>query len=360
MKFYVSLSILVACLFTGSQLALADVVWKHLSDENVFVKVRNDEWQPEGFENGITVPAPHVMKSPVTLDGRNTEGEWNDVDPVTVPLAYGSVVEATVRALYTDEDVYLQVRWPDPTENREHHPWVWDVNEQGYVSSPRAEDSIFISFEGGCEWAPSLLQGYVYDFDGWHWLAARSDPVGQAWDMDGTIQDQMIPGLNFDAYPARKSGMDWNVKFVDRHERTILHDDWDELKRFYFYRRAGDTVYIRAEPDGSGARNLAEQLPPPAAPPADETQTYPQYKAVRLEGDAGEVSAKGQWADGYWTVEFRRSLVTPADTTTDWVFTRLSQFSLHVFDGVDRFDQTSESPRLFLRFLAPEKMLVKK
>lgn len=340
------------------QSAPAEVEWHHLSEENIFVKVRNDGWQPENFENGITIPAIHVMESPVVLDGLDGESEWNGADEIVVPLAYGSVVQATVKALYTDDEVFIQVRWPDATENRQHHPWVWNPDEQRYVSGPQVEDSVFLSFEGGCEWAPSLMQGYVFDFDGWNWLAARSDPVGQAWDMDGTVQDQMIPGLNFDAYPSRKSGMDWNVKFIDRNDQSILHDDWDDLKRMYFYRRAGETVYIRSEPDGTGMRNLALQLPPPTEPPVDPALTYPQFEAVRLEGDAGEVSAKGQWKDGYWTVEFSRNLLTPADTTTDWVFVRLSQFSIFVFDGVERFDQTSESPRLFLRFLPSEQILV--
>lgn len=358
MRVSIALQFFVVGLMTCHS-ATAEVDWHNLSDENIFVKVSNDEWQPENFENGITIPAVHVMKSPVVLDGVDGESEWNGADEVVVPLAYGSVVQASVKAMYTDEELFIQVRWPDATENREHHPWVWNPDDRRYVSGPQVEDSILLSFEGGCEWAPSLLQGYVFDFDGWDWKAARSDPVGQAWDMDGTVQDQMIPGLNFDAYPSRKSGMDWNVKFVERNDRSVLNDDWDELNRMYFYRRAGETVYVRLEPDGTGSRNAALQLPPPSRPPAEEALTFPQFKAVRLEGDAGEVSAKGRWEDGYWTVEFRRTLTTPADTTTDWVFVRLSQFSLFVFDGVERLDQSSESPRLFLRFLPPEQILVK-
>jgi hypothetical protein len=59
-------------------------------------------------------------------------------------------------------------------------------------------------------------------------------------------------------------------------------------------------------------------------------------------------------------VEFRRSLITPGDTTTDWVFVRLSQFSLYIFDGVERLDQASESPRLFLRLMPTDQLLVEK
>jgi hypothetical protein len=358
MRVLLSLISLLTGLFI-SQSILAEVEWRHLAEDNIFVKVNNDGWQPEGFENGISVPATHVLNAAIVLDGKDNEADWNNANEVFLPLAYGSVVEVSVKALYTDKEVFIRARWPDATENRQHHPWIWNTAENRYVSGPQVEDSILLSFEGGCEWAPSLLQGYVYDFDGWHWLAARSDPVGQAWDIDGTVQDQPFPGLNFVPYPSRKSGMDWNVKFVDRNDNSILHDDWDQLKRMYFYRRAGETVYIRAEPDRMKTTNPAIHMAPPAGPPVDANITFPQFEAVRLEGDAGEVSAKGHWEDGYWTVEFRRDLLTPADTSTDWVFVRLSQFSINVFDGVEHINQASESPRLFLRFLPPEQTLVK-
>ena len=340
--------------------ASADVVVKELSDENIFVRVTDADWQPEGFENGITIPAAPVLEATVVIDGVDEEAIWDVAEEVSVPLAYGSVVEASIKALYTDKEIFLQVRWPDATENREHHPWVWDAGEKSWVSGPQVEDSVLLSFEAGCEWAPSLLQGYVYDFDGWRWLAARSDPVGQAWDLDGTVQDQMIPGLNFVRYDSRYSGMDWNVKFVDRNDPAILNDDWDRLQRMYFYRRAGDAVFIRAEPDRMGVTDPSLRLPAPGMPARDADETHPQFQPVRLQGDAGEVSAKGQWEDGYWTVEFRRRLITPADTKTDWVFVRLSQFSVYIFDGVERLDQASESPRLFLRLMPREQFLVEK
>ena len=96
----------------------------------------------------------------------------------------------------------------------------------------------------------------------------------------------------------------------------------------------------------------------PQAAPADEKQTF-QHKAVRLEGDAGEVTAKGHWENGFWTVEFSRTLTTPRKTVTDSVFSRLTQFSVHIFDHVERIDQSSESGRLFLQFMEKERLLTK-
>ena len=86
--------------------------------------------------------------------------------------------------------------------------------------------------------------------------------------------------------------------------------------------------------------------------------TVPQFSPIRLQDGAGEVSAKGNWEDGYWTVEFRRVRETPQRHFNDVVFQRITQFSVHVFDQTEQIDESSESGRLFLKFLPPETQLV--
>jgi hypothetical protein len=76
----------------------------------------------------------------------------------------------------------------------------------------------------------------------------------------------------------------------------------------------------------------------------------PQFQPVKLEGNAGDVAAKGHWADGRWTIEFRRALITPAKTASDSMFDRSTQFSVHVFDGTERLDEAGESGRIMLEF----------
>ena len=133
-----------------------------------------------------------------------------------------------------------------------------------------------LSFEAGCDWMPSLLSGYVYDFDGWHWLAARSDPVGQAWDLAGTIQDQEFPGLGFEPYPARHTEPFWNVKFTD-DGADILHKRWDELDRMYLLNPAVENVFYRAFPDRLERSDLAAPMPAPVSPPI----STPPARAIR-------------------------------------------------------------------------------
>jgi hypothetical protein len=320
--------------------------------------VEGEDWQPQGFENGISIPAAFVKNPNILIDGKDDDAAWANAQEIPLSLSLGTVDKAWIKALCTDEEVYIRVRWPDSTESREHRPWIWSADKQEYVTGPQVEDSLFLSFESGCEWTPSLLGGYQYDFDGWHWMAARSDPQGQAVDTLGTVTDRVRHG--FDKFQSRVLSDDWQMKFVDVSQDN-LHAKWDQLERVYMLTPVTKTLYIAATPDG-GSMDLqfAEELPPPdAAPsPGDEAKTYPRYRPVKLTGDAGEISAKGHWENGFWTVEFHRALKTVLGGVWDMDFERLTQFSIHVLDQEEGFDKVSESKRLFLEFVAEDRPLV--
>lgn len=343
----------------GLNSAYAEVERREFGKDDILVAVSGEDWHPEGFEHGMSIPAAYVKQANIRLDGRDHEPEWDATMEVIVPLQFGGAEQAMVKALYTDDKIYFRVRWADSTEDRNHHPWVWDAEQKKYVAGPQVEDSVMLSFEAGCNWQPSLLAGDQYDFDGWHWLAARSDPVGQAWDLMGNIADQDHALLKPTPYPSRIKENVWNVKFNGDEGEEISHRSWQELDRNYMYRPVRPTSYYRAEVDGTGVTEVGEQLPMPQASPVAGRQIFPQFKAIKLEGDAGEIGAKGHWEDGFWTVEFSRNLSTPSSTATDTVFTRLTQFSIHVFDQTERIDETSESKRLFLEFLPEERLASK-
>jgi len=337
----------------------ADVVERQSSPSNRILSVSEEAWQPDGFVNGITVPAIHLMSASINLDGRDTEPEWQKAVEVTVPMTHGDVPEIMLKAMYTEDEVFISVRWPDGEENRQHRPWTWNAEEERYVEGPQLEDSVMLSFEAGCEWTPSLLGGYIYDFDAWRWMAARTDPLGQAVDLYGNVQDRDSVNPDFVRYESRITEDDWILKFTENRD-VDLHADWNELDRVYMLMPVTKTLYVKAVPDG-GRRSppFYELLPAPdKAPEGDPEATYPQFSPIPLTGSAAEVKAKGRWEDGYWTVEFRRDRETPVQHIYDTVFNRLVQFSVHVYNGTERLDEVAESPRLFLTFLPPESPLV--
>jgi len=354
--------LIIMALLVGSLPAQAEVTHYQKSPLRKMTYVADDPWQPKDFDNGTVVPAVYVAHPLIELDGKDDEAAWSKTHEMTMPLAYGTVKQASLKALYTDEEVYIRVRWADSSENREHHPWIWDRENKTYVAGPQVEDSLLLSFEAGCEWTPSLLGGYIYDFDGWYWLAARSDPLAQALDTLGSVQDREIKNLGFEKYPSRVSKDDWLLKFIDA-SKSKMHAKWDQLERAYMLQPVTNTLYVRVQPDGLGLPGTPTFVEQVAAPvgipdPSDESTTFPQYIPVKLKGGAGEVKAKGGWENGFWTVEFRRKLTTPAKEMNDVVFNRLTQFSVHVFDQAEKFDQASESKRLFLQFLPKNQTLV--
>jgi hypothetical protein len=335
----------------------AEVEHRQINSAYSQTSVRDDPWQPEGFENGVVIPATFVAGAEIEIDGRDAEPDWQRSAEVTVPLQYGSVEEAWIKALYTRDEVFIRVRWADDTENRQHHPWVWDAGSEQYVEGPQVEDSVLISLEAGCEWTPSILGGYSNDFDGWHWLAARSDPLAQALDLNGNIRGRRMNRPDFATYASRVVEDSWLLKFTENHD-VDMHADWNQLDRVYLMQPVTTTVDVRAVPDGG--LDFVEPQEAPQGEPSDTTAVYPQFIPLKLDGSAGEVSAKGQWVDGYWTVEFKRQLVTPSKNIDDSILNRLTQFSVHVFDRTERFDEAAESPRLFLRFLPEEQMFAEK
>jgi hypothetical protein len=353
----------------GSGPAWSEVRYIQINESNLLVRVNNDDWQPStgNYENGLNIPAVWVDKARITLDGKAIEQNWNEAAEIAIPLSYANVNMAFVQALYTDEDVYIKVRWKDETEDRQHHPWVWDNGVREFVAGPQVEDSLMLSFEAHCEWTPSFLSGYGFDFDAWHWFAARSDPLGQAVDIEGNVKAGPVNPPGYTTYTSRNIEDTWNVKFLEDdesevyvsfsdYEGGILNASWNELNRVYLLQPADATATIRYRdwPDGNIHRPLiqfVEPLEPPQATYYSKGRAHTQFNPLRLEGDAGEVKAKGHWENGYWTVEFQRALVTAVGGPDDTTFTRLTQFSIHIYDHVERVDQTSESKRLFLRFL---------
>ena len=328
--------------------------------ENVKVLVSDDDWQPEAFDQGIGIPATFVQAENIVLDGVDNEAEWLAAEEITVPLSFGATKSAQIKALYTDEDVLLRVRWRDDSEDRHYRPWVWNEKIGNYESSSQVDDALILSFEAGCDWFPSLLSGYEFDFDGWYWTAGRSDREGYAIDLYGSMKGGTTSKDEI-GYASRNKEREWNLKFSDVPDGIIdpetVHNTWDQTDRKYeIWPVQSDTMYFLYLVDehrvsGRPSKQFSKPLPLPERLPSTPADVTPQFALTDLQDNAKDVLAKGHWQDGYWTVEFRRKRLTEAGLAYDFQFERLTQFSLHVFDGVERLDQSSESPRLFLQFL---------
>jgi hypothetical protein len=343
---------LAAVLYCGSNVQ-ADIIESVQDGKVVKVLVSDDSWQPDAFKGGLGIPAAYVVDPQITVDGIDNEPAWSAAEEINVPLSFGTVKFAQMKALYSDEFVHIRVRWPDASEDRLHRPWTWNETLGNYETGPQVEDALMLSFEIGCEWFPSFLSGYDFDFDGWRWMAGRTDPTGYALDMFGQVKESEPSEET--AFVSRYTEDEWNMRFSDVFRDAIdenrEHLAWDEMDRKYELWPINSHVFINAKLDGNEKMQLARELAPPTPLPASPAPMLPQFEPFSPQKNTNDVRAKGRWEDGFWTVEFSRKRITGHKLSYDVPFERLTQFSLHVFDRVERMDQSSESPRLFLQFL---------
>jgi hypothetical protein len=203
-----------------------------------------------------------------TIDGVANEEIWAQAEALVThdPLADADL---TIKAVYTDDHIYVLVSFPDPDESRTHKTQVWVPDQERYRIGFDREDTFVIkrSMEPG---AVDLRvdADRPYKADIWFWKAHRTDPIGYADDKMHIYS--AIEGPNSKTVVS-KSGL-----------RFFLDRPGDAGKSAY-------KTMVQSERKGD---NL------------------PFYSPRKPEGSRADVRAKGVWRDGIWTVEFSRKLAT--------------------------------------------------
>ena len=242
-----------------------------------------------------TIVAQRVMVAPV-IDGKGTDPVWSKAETITTHDKV-SDIKVSMKAVYTDNQIFFLLIFTDPDESREHKPLVWDQALEIYRTGPERGDCFI--FKWSMEPEPVDLSTYAdkpYKADIWFWKAGRTDPVGYADDKHQILS---------------KTKITKSVRILSKGGHA-----------FYLSRR-GDL----------GAS-------------AYDAQTYSEYKGDtasrftnRQPSDSrADVRAKGQWMHGKWIVEFGRSLNTghPDDiqfeTTGSYLF------------GISRYEVAGKKP----------------
>lgn len=203
-----------------------------------------------------------------TIDGVANEDIWARAEALTThdPL---SETDLTIKAVYTDDRVYVLASFPDRDENRTHKTQIWAPDQDRYRTGLDREDTFIIKWS----MEPGIIDLRVdadqtYKADIWFWKAHRTDPSGYADDKMHVYS--AIEGPN---------------------SRTVISQSG---LRFFLDRPgdAGRSAYktmVHSEHIGD---------------------TIPFFSSREPEGSRADVRAKGVWRDGTWTVEFSRELVT--------------------------------------------------
>ena len=291
--------------------------------------------------------AKKVTKPPV-LDGK-VDAAWKEAGVVKIPVAGGANLpnggtEVTLKAVYTDTDIYFLVQWRDKTQSYQRSPWkkqadgFWvkltDQNDKGGDSNNYYEDKFAMiwniniaGFEAaGCMVAchagePGKAFGNKFTNnpgeigDIWHWKSVRTGPVGQ-------VDDQYLDSTRYDKEKAPEAGRKSDPKTAGGYVDNISDDKKTPKFGAKGNKPAPPYWVLDAEKE-----------------PFDDSKYKPGDEVAGiviapLVGDRGDISAKAVWGNGVWTLEFSRKLKTGSQY--DVQFDDLNKqyaFGVAVFDN---------------------------
>ncbi len=140
-------------------------------------------WQLEsaGDETPLLWEAAYTTAKP-SIDGV-TDDVWSEAKPLTVvvreALGGTSPRQVILRALYTDDSLYVLAKWPDATRSDMRDPYVWDAKKKEYQRPTKPDDQFALEFpiEGDFQ-VNMLTTDSAFVADVWHWKAGRGNPTG--------------------------------------------------------------------------------------------------------------------------------------------------------------------------------------
>lgn len=276
----------------------------------------------------------------LSIDG-TMEAVWQQTTPLLVEIneqpyepnnGYGGFKrsEVEMRALYDDQHLYMVMRWADPTLSLARFPWekqadgswkvlknldstlhentyyedkfaiYWNISEKGFAkkgcdkSCHMAEKGILEGVKDSSAGRHYTLGGYL---DEWHWKSTRTDINFQI--DDGYVDDEHETNGKWGRHPDHKAGGGY----------------WYNQKKEYKDAPSADLPVWMSERTAAVASSNpiyhildSEKMPfEDRFKPGDR---LPNIVTAPLQGSQGDVTAKGHWESGYWTLEIKRKLVT--------------------------------------------------
>lgn len=226
-----------------------------------------------------------------------------------------------IRSFYTDQHLYLQLRWPDATRDQSMRQWQfdgiqWQANgefEDGFgilwadqqqlrpFSCARACHLDDFGVQGARFHALSQMKlKTAQSLDLWHWKAGRTGRYGFA---DDRFIDQK--GMHGD--------LDGELF---RENSQALHET-ESLKPFV----PGDRPVYTSDGKPFDGRFIAAG------------STAPGYLTELPNGDRADIAAAASYADRRWTVTLRRMLKTGSPRDIDFTPGREVNFGLSIMDN---------------------------
>ena len=280
-----------------------------------------------------------------TIDGV-AEALWDQAPALQVPVFGGANNGSTLvslKSVYTSDSIYFLVQWSDPTESLRRFPWqkqadgtwkqlkdpnagpgdeniyyedkfafIWNINDsiQGFNTN-----GCFVTCHPG-EGKPygnkyTANPGEIGDI--WHWKAVRTNPVNQ-------VDDQYVDNTRYDPVKAPEAGRKSDPRFLGGYRDNVNADktapaftDENQPAPPYWIYDVAKKPFVDTYAAGDEVAGII---------------------VSHFQGDRGDITGKGVWKNGVWTLEIARKLVT--GSRFDVQFDDLSKgyfFGVAVFDN---------------------------
>lgn len=247
--------------------------------------------------------AAKVAKLP-TIDGKADDDAWKTAKELVVKIDQPDEAPPkktiSVKAVHDGDSICFLLVWADPDKNDQHSPFVWK-DPAGYEpDEEKVEDAATLAFELEGKFDSDMKAGIESKWDVWEWGAARTNPSGYALDRTHVYSRQApAPPVKGRRLTDRDGGQIYFSHPVD----------------------AGTPCYTKIElPEKKGAPMI------------------PQYPSQKPTGSAADVQAKGEWANGKWTVEFKRKLSTGNKDDTAFAAGKSCGIAVATFDKSEKGD----------------------
>ncbi|MEK7413257.1 MAG: ethylbenzene dehydrogenase-related protein [Planctomycetota bacterium] len=299
------------------------------------------------------------VADPITVDG-TSDAAWDQAPPLKLTLdkapyksdSYPGIAqtEVTLRSAYDAGDIYFVVQYKDPTKSLARFPWVkqedgswkqtkkldssghentyfedkfailWDVNTKGFAKLGCAI-VCHMSVGGKVNGVADSSPGRKYTnrpgekVDMWSWEGVHSSAAGQFDDM--FINDNNPP-----------DAADWGRRGDDSTGGGSV-GNMNEAKT--------GPAFMSAKPEADKPW-ITDDQKVPFVDTFKAGDSVPSLIVKPHSGSRADVSCAAKWADGVWTIEFKRKLVTTGEKTAeqDVQFSDLTKaysFGVAVFDN---------------------------
>ncbi|MDM8546747.1 ethylbenzene dehydrogenase-related protein [Candidatus Venteria ishoeyi] len=259
--------------------------------------------------SALTISIPELTSQPI-VDGM--DDDWSKVTAVNIPLhktkadGISNVPQVQLKAGIYGDQVFFYMVWDDDSHDIMHKPFVWDDNQQKYITGPQREDRLALQFEMTGNYTTDWFSGQSFTADMWHWKAFRSNATGNANDKMTIISRQKL------------------------------------LRTYKGMAADGEPLYIQRPMDAGNKPYKTKRYR------KKQQALMPKYIInEQAKGSMMDVKAKGIWKNGKWHLELSRKLNTGHDDDVVFVPGKAVKGGIAVFNHSESDDHMISDTLIF-------------